>query len=209
MTATTKAIHRAIVSLKLPTKVGDLMTHAQGIVKAMTGNPAYRDPVPNLVTITTAIAELQAAETAALTRAKGTATVRNEKKLVLVKLLLQLKAYIQAQADTNIENSGSVVQSAGVGVRKTPTHRARGFAVQAGALSGTADLVTARAASRASYEWEYSIDGGKTWILTAPTLQARTTVSGLQPGATVQFRCRSVTKVGASDWSAAVSLIVQ
>jgi hypothetical protein len=209
MNATTKSIHRAIVSLKLPTKVPDLIAYAQAILKAMTGNPAYHDPVPGLGAITTATNELQVAQTAALSRAKGTATVRNEKRIALTKLLVQLKAYIQAQADTNIENSASIVEGAGVGVRKTPTRRQRVFAAQVGALSGTADLVAPRAASRASYEWEYSMDGGKTWILTAPTLQSKTTVFGLQAGSAVQFRYRAVTKVGATDWSAPVLLIVQ
>jgi hypothetical protein len=39
-------------------------------------------------------------------------------------------------------------------------------------------------------------------------MQAKTTITGLQAGSTVQFRYRSVTKTGASDWSAPVSLIV-
>ncbi|HEY8087061.1 MAG TPA: fibronectin type III domain-containing protein [Polyangiaceae bacterium] len=50
------------------------------------------------------------------------------------------------------------------------------------------------AARRASYEWRYSLDGGKTWVPTAATLQTRTTVTGLTPGATVTFRYRAVTK---------------
>jgi hypothetical protein len=209
MTTTTKTIHRAIVSLKLPTKVNALVTYAQGIVKGMTGNPAFPNPVPTLAAITAAINDLQAAETAALTRAKNTATVRNEKRAALVQLLVQLKAYIQAQADANVENGASIIQSAGIGVRKTVTRRARVFAAKAGAVSGTVKIVAVPAARRASYEWEYSTDGGKTWIAAPPTLQAKTTVSGLQTGSTVQFRYRSVTKAGATDWSAAVAMMVQ
>ncbi len=208
MPSTSKTIHRAIVSLKLPTQVTALVTYTQGIVKGMTGNPAYPNPVPALAAITTAIDDLQAAETAALTRAKGTATVRNERRSALVKLLVQLKAYIQAEADTNVENGASIIQSAGVGVRKAVTRRARVFAAKAAALSGTANLV-APATHRAAYEWQYSTDGGKTWIVAPPTLQAKTTVSGLQTGTTVQFRFRSVTKTGAADWSAPVSMLVQ
>jgi hypothetical protein len=71
------------------------------------------------------------------------------------------------------------------------------------------NLVVAQAGNRASYEWEYSSDLGKTWVLLPPTLQAKTTVSGLQAGTIVQFRYRPVTKTGAADWSAPVSLMVQ
>jgi hypothetical protein len=209
MTTTSKTLNRAVVSLKLPKKVTALVTYATGIVKGMTGNPAFPNPVPALAAITTAIDELQAAETAALTRAKGAATVRNEKRTALVQLLVQLKAYIQVQADASVENGASIIESAGVGVRKAVTRRARVFAAKAGAVSGSVKLVTVAVSHRASYEWEYSTDGGKTWTTAPPTLQAKTSMSGLQAGSTVQFRYRSVTKTGATDWSAAVSLMVQ
>ena len=108
-----------------------------------------------------------------------------------------------------VDASRPAAQSAGVVLRKTATHRARVFAAKAGALSGTADLVAAVAGNRASYEREYSFDGGKTWTVATPTMQARTSVAGLPPVTTTQFRYRSVTPNGASDWSAPVSLIVQ
>jgi hypothetical protein len=41
------------------------------------------------------------------------------------------------------------------------------------------------------------------------TLRARTTVTGLTPGSTVEFRFKSVVKAGESDWSAPVSLLVK
>jgi hypothetical protein len=37
--STPKGINRAIVTLKLPRKVPDLIKEAQGLVTAMTGNP--------------------------------------------------------------------------------------------------------------------------------------------------------------------------
>jgi hypothetical protein len=40
------------------------------------------------------------------------------------------------------------------------------------------------------------------------TLQVKTTVAGLVPGSTVQFKCRAVTKTGEGDWSQPVSLMV-
>jgi hypothetical protein len=164
--------------------------------------------VPTLAAVTAATSELQAAETAALSRAKGTATVRNEKRGALVVLLAQLKAYIQAQADAAPENGASIIQSAGIGTRKTMPRRPRVFGAKRGAVSGTAHLVAPQAARRASYEWQYSTDGGKTWIAMPPTLQANASVSGLQAGSTVQFRYRSVTKGGPTDWSPSVSLSV-
>jgi hypothetical protein len=40
-------------------------------------------------------------------------------------------------------------------------------------------------------------------------MQARTQIAGLVPGATVQFRVRTVTaKAGQGDWSQAVQLLI-
>jgi hypothetical protein len=70
-------------------------------------------------------------------------------------------------ADANVENGASIIESAGVGVRKVPVRTPRVFEAKPGL------------------------------------------VSGLAPGATVQFRYRPVTKVGEGDWSQTVVLIVK
>jgi hypothetical protein len=175
----------------------------------MTGNPAFPSPVPALATITTALNELQVAQAAALTRAKGTASVRNEKRTTLVQLLMHLKSYIQTRVDANPDAGASIIESAGVALRKTAVRRARVFVARVGANSGTANVVAPSAGHRASYEWEYSVDGGKTWTLAAPTMKAKTTVNGLPTATVVQFRYRAVTPTAVSDWSAPASLLVQ
>jgi hypothetical protein len=162
-----------------------------------------------LATVTNAIHELQAAETAALSRTKGAATVRNEKRTALVKLLQQLKNYIQTTADGSVETAASMIQSAGLVVRKAAVHPPRVFAAKPGAVSGSATLIARSAARRASYEWQYSTDAGKTWAAVPSTLQSKTTIVGLAPGATALFRYRPVTKHGEGDWSQPASLIVK
>jgi hypothetical protein len=39
--------------------------------------------------------------------------------------------------------------------------------------------------------------------------QAKTSIAGLTPGSSAEFKYRAVTKTGADDWSTAVSLTVQ
>jgi hypothetical protein len=204
-----KSIHRSVATLKLPKTVGALVTYAQGIVTAMTGNAAFPSPVPPLGTVTTAINELHVAETVAQTRAKGAVTARNDKRAVLVTLLQQLRGYVQTTADANPETSATLIESAGISVKKTAVRAARSFAAKAGSVSGSAKLVVPRAGNRVFYEWEYSTDGGKTWIAAPATLQAKTTVTGLAPATTVLFRYRTVTKTGEGDWSQPVSLLVR
>jgi len=207
--STTKSVHRSLVSLDLPKKVPALISYATSVVTAMTGNTAFPTPAPTLASVTAAITALQTAESAAIARTKGAVTARNDKQAALVALLQELKAYIQKTADADTDNGSAIIQSAGVSVKRAATRKARVFAAVQGPVSGTAKLVTASVEHRASYEWQYSVDGGKTWVTAPSTLQAKTSVTGLTPGVTVQFRYLAVTKAGQGDWSAPVSLLVQ
>jgi len=210
MSTTTKRINRAVVVLKLSKSVPALINEAKGMVTCMTSNSAsFPNPSPPLTALTSAINDLEIAETAALARTRGAATTRNDKKAALVQLLEQQRTYVQTVADTNMENGAAIIQSAGMSVRKAVVHGPRTFSAKAGAVSGAVKLVAAAAARRASYEWEYSINGGQAWVTVPVTLQAKTTVTGLTPGATVMFRYRGVTKTGEGDWSQPISLIVK
>jgi hypothetical protein len=206
---TTKTTSRALVALNLPKPVPALITYAQRITTAMTGNPNFTTPSPTLAAVTAAISTLQTAQAGALSRLKGAVTTRNEARAALVVLLQQLRAYIQTTADANVENGASIIQSAAVDVRKTPVHVPRIFTAKAATVSGSVKVVAPSAGTRSSYEWEYSTNGGTSWVTAPVTLQAKTTIAGLTPGATVLFRYRPVIKTGEENWSQAVSLIVK
>ena len=207
-TTTNKSTRRSTVTLKLPVSVPALITYARGIVTRMTANPSFPKPTPSLAVVTQAIDDLQSAETAALARTKGAATTRNDKRAALLLLLQELRGYLQVTANASADNGASIIESAGVAVRKTPTRRARAFAAKPGAVSGSAKVVAVSAGRRASYEWQHSVDGGKTWITAPVTLQAKTTIAGFVPGTTVQFKSRVVTKTGEGDWSQPASLVI-
>jgi hypothetical protein len=207
--STLKENRQFIVTLNLPKPVPSLVKYALRVVQAMTGNPSFPSPAPTLAEVTAATTALEAAETATLARTKGSVPTRNEKRLALVTLLRQLKGYIQTVADANPDTAVSVIESAGVAVRKTAVRKPRVFEVKPGPLSGSADLVAAKASQSAAYEWETSADGGKTWVLARATLQAKATVSGLATGTSVQFRYRPITKTGEGDWSQPLSMLVK
>jgi hypothetical protein len=203
------SIRRYIVSLKLPEPVPALITYATSVVTALTGNAYFASPSPPLAVLTASIGDLHTAEAAALARTKGAVAARDDKRATLVMQLQELKAYVQKTADSNLENGATIIQSAGLAVRKAPVHVPRTFAATPGAVSGSAKLIAASAARRASYEWQYSTDAGKTWVLAPCTLQAKTTLTGLTVGSTVEFRYRPVVKTGEGDWSQTVTLVIR
>jgi len=205
----TKSVHRNVVSLSLPRRVPALITYVQAVLVALTNNANFPTSVPALSVLSAALTALQSSESQALSRLKGAVVARNDKKAALVTLMQQLRGYIQTTADADPENSAAIIKSSGLPVKKVPVHKPRVFSVKPAAVSGSVEMVAASAARRASYLWGYSTDGGKTWIEVGPTLQAKTTVSGLPAGTTVQFRYRGVTKTGAADWSQPISLLVK
>jgi hypothetical protein len=209
MTTINNIVRPAQAVLNLPTSNAAIIAFAQGVVAGMTGNKAFPSPTPPLATVTASINALVSAENDAATRVKGAATARNVAKAALILELKQLRGYVQSVADGDPENSASIVESARLSVRKTPAHPARTFDAVQGPTTGTAKLVARSASKRASYEWEYSVDGGKTWVPATPSLQAKTTVTGLPAGTSVQFRYRAVTKAGPADWSTPVTLLVK
>ena len=111
----------------MPAKVADFIAYATGVAHAMTNNPAFPAPVPALSALSAAVSDLQAAEHLALTRAKGTAAARNDKRAVVVSLLRQLGGYVQAIADATPENGATIIQSAGIALRKVTVRATRVF----------------------------------------------------------------------------------
>jgi type II secretory pathway component PulJ len=198
------------VSLNLPVSIPALITMAKGIIAALTGNTAtFPSPDPSLAALSAALTDLETAESSVQARTRGAVAGRNEKRKELVTLLEQLKAYVQKVADANSETSAQTIQSIGLAVRKNALRQKQTFAAKTGPISGTIDLTAAVTARRASYEWQSSLDGGKTWTSLPTTIQSKTTVSGLTPGVTATFRSRTVTQTGEGDWTQATAIVVK
>jgi hypothetical protein len=206
---TTAKQTRVFVVLKLPLPVPQLIKTAQAIIAALTSNVHIPNPNPPLPSLTTAVNTLVADEAATKTRAAGTVATRNVSRTTLLSLLHATKANVQQVADLNPEQAEAIITSAGMGVRKATTRTKAPFVAKPGAVSGTVKLVVKAAAVRASYDWEWSADAGKTWTAVLPTLQAKTEIPGLPVATVVQFRYRAVTKAGAGDWSQPTSLLVK
>jgi len=203
-----KPTHRSVAVLDVPKQVPALINFARRVVTGMDGNPLFPNPSPPLLDITAAANDLEAAEAQALKRSHGAAAARDEKRSTLVGKLQLLKGYVQAIADASALQAGGIITSAAMSVRKVATRQKRVFAAKPGAVAGSVVVSTPSAGRRVSYDWQYSTDAGKTWILLPTTLQARTSVSGLQAG-TYFFRFRVVTKSGVGDWSNPVSLTLR
>jgi hypothetical protein len=207
---TIATVKRSVVSLNLPRTIPALIATVKGVIAALTANAAtFPTPDPSLATLSSALSDLETAESAVKARTRGAVAGRNEKRKALVTLLEQLKAYVQKVSDADTDTSSQVIESSGLAVRKPFLRQKQTFTANSGAISGTVDLTAPVVARRASYEWQSSLTGGTTWTSLPTTLQAKTTVSGLTPGVTATFRNRSVTRTGEGDWTQPTSIVVK
>ena len=200
---------RSIVVLKLSNKKKNVIAYAQNVAAAMTNNAHFPTPTPSLATFQTDIAALSAAEAAVLSRTKGAVEARNAKLLVVVGDLVNLKNYVQTTVATATPaDAESIIQSAGMSVRKTRLHDKPALEAKQGSVTGTVNLIAKAAGKSAAYSWQYSTDQ-KTWTSVPQTLRSKAGVSGLTAGTTYYFRVQPLTRTGTEDWSQTVSLIVK
>jgi hypothetical protein len=200
---------RAIAVLKLSPRVKNVITFAQSVATAMTNNPNFPSPTLPIATFSAHITDLNTAETAVLSRVKGAVETRDAKLAIVHADLEVQKTYVQGVADAaNPSNAASIIESAGMTLRKVTLHNKAALAVKQLSVSGSVQLLAKAAAHRAAYDWQYSTDQ-KTWTPTPPTLQAKTIVSGLTAGTVYYFRVQPLIATGEENWSQVISMLVK
>ena len=135
--------------------------------------------------------------------------MRNAARKQVLDQVHLLFGHVQQIADASPEQAAAIIASAGLRAGTRATRIKAPFTVKYGPVTGSARLAAKAAGPRAAYDWEFSVDGGKTWTAAGTTLQARTVVTGLPVATSVLFRFRAVIKGGPADWSQPISLVVK
>jgi hypothetical protein len=204
---TTQSVPRNRVVLKRPRPVTALIALAKAIAEAMANSATtFPSPTPPLATLNADISALDTAQTATHAGTKGLVAARNDKMAIVVVDLEQERAYVQKVVDANPAQAQTIAEAAGMALAKSPAKTKPALSAKPATVSGSV-VLAAKAAKYTSNDWQYSTDN-KTWTSLPSTMQAKTTVVGLQPGVVLYFRHRAVTKSGATDWSQTVQTLV-
>ncbi len=196
------------IVLNLPKPVAALIVRASNIHDNMAANAkTFPSPVPTLPVFATDIANLTTLEAAVKNRTKGVAVTRDAALKVVVVDLHQLAAYVGGLANADPENAASIAQEAGMAVRK-PTVRSKPTLATKQTSSGAMHVIAKATKGAKANNWQYSLDGGKTWTSAPTSTKASTVITGLTPGAALTVRHQAVTKAGPLDWSQPVTAIV-
>jgi hypothetical protein len=167
------------------------------------------------VSMATLLAQIQAVDTAqqGVRNRIVTAAARNQVRDTLFITAETLRVFVQSLCDVSPEQAITLAQNAGMKTAAVPVRSKPVLGLKQGAHSGIV-LLSANATllrknkGRMFFNWSYSADGGKTWILVPATPSSRTTITGLQALATYDFRVSVTDKTGQAEWSQSVSFLV-
>jgi hypothetical protein len=196
-----------------------VLFRSQAMRDAIVANAAtFNSPTVTMVVFLGLITALAVAQQSAkATRAKGTAALRNTKRDAVWTAMESLQKYVQGLADVlSADGATALIEAAGLVVAATPKHEK---ALLAATLTTTPGLVhlaahasllagKGNAGKKATFNWQWSGDNGKTWNSVSSTPHANTDVGGLALMGTYSFRVSATIGKVVGAWSQAVSVLV-
>jgi hypothetical protein len=200
-------MQRAIVALKIQRRNNARIHYARSVAAAISGNPHFPSPTLPIAEFEARIDAADEAQARVLIGPIGSAAQRDAKLAAVRSALEQLSTYVQGVANASPNEARAIIASAGMSVKRPGLHDKQPLTVKAGLTTGSVVVIAKAAGDRSTYEWQYS-EVGEAWIDVEPTRQAKKTFEGLARGRTYQFRVRSVTRAGRSDFGQVVTFLV-
>lgn len=207
---TTKKVPKVIAILGVSKLTIPLqLIKAKEILGKMTGNVHFPTPSPALASIQTQLDKATAAMQAAQSKTKGTNSPMHEAARALIVLLDQLATYVSGIANADGANAISIVESAGMNVKKHASHLPKSFTAVAGKTPGSVSLST-RAIKGSVYIYEMSPDPTNVslWTVISTDNKVKYTKTGLTSGTRYYFRVSLITKSVQAPWSAVLNVII-
>jgi hypothetical protein len=199
---------RVKIALRLPAKPVKLLYYARSVAVACASSSIYASVEPPIAVFESHIETLQELQAATLSRARGTAAVRDAQAMVVRGDLKLIASGVQRIADQfPADVAVAIITGAGFDVARVGAKNKAQLKVTQGRGPGIADLLAKSRGRQQSYLWQYSLDG-KRWIDVDPTTACKTTIPGLTPALLYFFRFRCRGPKGLSDWSQVVSFRV-
>jgi hypothetical protein len=194
----------AVLNIKKLRKIESFSAKAKLVRTSMNGNswfPACPVNVTNGGTLDLAIQALDVAITKALTRVKGAVQARDAQYKIVLDYLHILLAYVQSIGDLNAINSEALIISSGFEVKHLGVASKDAITVKPKkGESGTMIAKVKKIAGTIANLWEYSLDGGKTWVEMDATSKGTTEITALKPGSSIIVNHRPVLRKSKGTW---------
>jgi hypothetical protein len=177
------------VALNIPKGDNDTIVYAKHIADCMDGNPYFPSPHVPIATLRAHIAELEAAQVATLTRAHGTTTARDAKRMVVEEDLKMQRIYVQTVANQHALDGPAIVKSAGMSEKGGGGPRKPLIDIKPGPEPTSVTIWVKHPGGDASFEYQWSLDG-VTFPFSAQSTKAHYVVKNLELGVVYGFRYR-------------------
>ncbi len=187
----------------------------QSIAAAMLAHAStFVTPPVDLNTFSKQVADLVSDHQQARARVPGAVELRDQALGIVSSSVELLRAYVEQLCNASPEQAATLAQAASMHLSSTPVRAKVPLRAKQGAQPGvvilyaSASLLVTGKGGR-YFCWEYSIDGGATWVVAPSTPGAKTTLSGLPVLKECNFRVAvNQTKTGQGPWSAPVPFLV-
>jgi hypothetical protein len=210
---------RAVFGVDL-SKVPAVVGRAEAMESGMGSDPAtYLNPNPPLPAFKALITNVTSAQTAVRTRVVGAAATRDVALRLLIGGMESERLVVQGLADAAPSRAVQIIQNGGLVVAASTVHTKLLLVLRNGAESGTVscdanvgmligpDAKHPRAAR--FFGWQYTVDGGKTFVTAPTTATGKTLLTGLLPLTIVGVRV-NITILGVtSPWTDVATIAVR
>jgi hypothetical protein len=199
-------LRRNRVVMKLDTRrINILLGQIWAIYTAMNANSAqFTNPVVALATFLGLYQAASAAQQLVQAKAPGAVAARGPRIAALLTAAESLRGYVETLcAALTAEQAAALAAAAGMKIAETPARNKPALQANRGSL-----LLAGKGRGGRLFNWQYSADGGKTWVAAPSTTDADTSISGLTPLTAYLFRVSVGMGKTEGAWSQAVSLIV-
>jgi hypothetical protein len=199
-------------------RIAAVLMRAQAMHDGMDAHKAdYPSPNPDLPTFLGLIQNLTVAEQAVPKRTVGAAAARDVQRDLLWTGMQTERVYVQTLVDANRSRGASLIQNAGLVVATTTVRTKPLLALTLGTEAGTVHcnanvgllvgVGTLKPHQQRQLNWQYTLDGGKTFVSAGSTPGCKTVITNLPPLTIVGVRVSLTNMHGSGAWSQVVTIL--
>jgi len=204
-------VKRSIVVLKLGNTVAKRASRYGQIVQAATGNTWITSLTPTVAQVSADVSAYNASIVPAKNRTPGAVAARNLKDQACKADMEAWARIVQVAADANPSQARTIIESMGMFVKTVTIRTKLPLTIEVQPVPGAVKAIARAGAkgTRVFFEFQYSVDGGKTWLPGGTTTDSSIVITGLPSATYVGFRYRTTNKNVPGPWSQVVTDLVR
>ena len=204
-------VKRSIVVLKLGNTFAKRLPRYKQILQAATGNTWITSLTPAIAQVGQDVAALDAAGVPAKNRVPGAVAARDLKDRTCKEDMEAWARIVQVAADANPSQARTIIESMGMFVKTITIREKLPLTIEVQQVPGAVKAVAKAGpkGTRVFFEFQYSADGGKTWLPGGMTTDSSIVITGLPSATYVGFRYRTTNKNVPGPWSQVVTDLVR